>query len=84
MSHRGTLTWLPRLGLALGLALSISACSSTDGFNFFGEREKKLSGERRPVFPNGVPGVDYSAPRAQPTNTNASLDNLPPPTASGI
>ncbi|MGQ3675199.1 hypothetical protein ACT6QH_06865 [Xanthobacter sp. TB0139] len=74
--------WMLRAGLALGLAVSVSGCGSADKFNPFTEKEKKLSGARQPVFPEGVPGVEYGAPRAQPTNTNAQIDALPP--AAGI
>ncbi len=84
MPLHGSIKWLPRLGLALGLSLSAGACSTLENFNPFSERETKLSGTREPVFPDGVPGVDYSAPRAQPANPNAALESLPPPTASGI
>ncbi|MGE4371539.1 MAG: hypothetical protein AB7E29_01360 [Xanthobacter sp.] len=75
--------WLLRTGLAIGLAVSVSGCESIDKFNPFGEKEKKLSGSRQPVFPEGVPGVEYGAPRSQPTNTNAQLDGLPPAAGTG-
>jgi hypothetical protein len=42
----------------------LSACSSLDSFDpseWF-ESKKKLAGERRPVFPEGVPGVTAGVP----------------------
>lgn len=79
MPHRRSLFWLPRLGLALGLAVSVSGCETLEGFNPFGEKDTKLSGDRTPVFPEGVPGLDYNAPRAQPSNANVGLSNQQPP-----
>ena len=58
-----------RLTLVLvfaGLALAAAGCESLDKLNPFGEKEKILPGTRSPVFPEGVPGVDYGAPPPQP------------------
>src|ERR1700730_15794848 len=51
---------------ALALPLAISACSSFDpekltDFEIFNTK-KKLAGERKPVFPGGVPGVTQGVP----------------------
>lgn len=79
MSQNRSFFWLPRLGLALGLAVSVSGCETLETINPFGEKDTKLSGERQPVFPEGVPGLDYNAPRAQPSNANVGLSTPPPP-----
>lgn len=71
-----------RIALALGLALAATGCETLDKFNPFEEKKNPLPGERHQVFPQGVPGVDYSTGLGQPTNANAPID-LPAPSASG-
>jgi hypothetical protein len=39
----------------------LSACDSLDSLEIF-DTKKKLTGERRPVFPDGVPGVTSGVP----------------------
>jgi hypothetical protein len=39
----------------------LSACDSLDSFEIF-DTKKKLTGERKPVFPEGVPGVAGGVP----------------------
>jgi hypothetical protein len=39
----------------------LSACDSLDTFEIF-DSKKKLTGDRRPVFPEGVPGVASGVP----------------------
>lgn len=39
----------------------LSACESLDTFEIF-DSKKKLAGERKPVFPEGVPGVATGVP----------------------
>ncbi len=39
----------------------LSACDSLDTFDVF-DSKKKLAGERKPVFPEGVPGVASGVP----------------------
>jgi outer membrane biosynthesis protein TonB len=39
----------------------LSACDSLDSFEFF-DTKKKLAGERKQVFPDGVPGVTSGVP----------------------
>lgn len=51
-----------------GIALGIAGCESLDKLNPFGEKEKILPGTRTPVFPEGVPGVDYGAAPPQPAS----------------
>lgn len=72
-----------RLALALGLALAASGCETLDKLNPFDQPKKPLSGTRQQVFPEGVPGVDYSRPMSQPSNANAPIDQLPAPPPSG-
>jgi hypothetical protein len=59
-----------RLAIA-ALLLSAAACEDSD---LFAEKEVPLPGVREPLFPNGVPGVDYNAPPAQPSNSNIPID----------
>lgn len=68
---------LLRLAFAAGLALTATGCETLDKFNPFVEKEKVLPGARQKVFPEGVPGVDYSAAPSQPSNSNAAIDRLP-------
>lgn len=73
-SMRRALLLLPVLGLTLGAA----GCETLDSLNPFNEREKKLPGERTPLFPDGVPGVNYDEPPPQPANSTHFT--LPPET----
>ena len=53
-----------RLVLAAVVAAAgpvLSACDSLDTFEIF-DSKKKLAGDRRPVFPEGVPGVSAGVP----------------------
>jgi hypothetical protein len=43
------------------IAPILSACDTLDSFEFF-DTKKKLAGERKPVFPEGVPGVTAGVP----------------------
>jgi hypothetical protein len=55
---------LARLVLAAIVAATgpvLSACESLDSFDIF-DNKKKLAGERKPVFPEGVPGVAPGVP----------------------
>jgi hypothetical protein len=56
--------WWGRLALAAMVAAAgpvLSACDSLDTFEIF-DSKKKLAGERKPVFPEGVPGVASGVP----------------------
>ncbi len=88
-----------RAGLLMGLCLAAAGCSSSGGFDP-GEfdpsaitdklgitSEKKLKGVRRPVFPEGVPGVSQGVPQElykgrQPTNV-AAVPTTPDATTTG-
>ena len=81
---------LIRVALLLApLSLALGACETLENLNPFDEQSKKtpISGERRPVFPEGVPGVQYNAPPTQPSNSNIQVlpqemnqnPDVPPP-----
>ena len=60
---RGRVVW-GRLVLAAMVAATgpvLSACDSLDSFEIF-DSKKKLTGDRKPVFPEGVPGVASGVP----------------------
>lgn len=76
--------------IILALGLSVAACS-TSGHSFdptdllpnswFGDDEK-LPGERKPVFPDGVPGVsDGVPPELIKGNQQAAMETQPAPEA---
>lgn len=75
---------LVRTGLlAAGLALPLAGCESFDLVNLIPDTKKKLPGDRREVFPEGVPGVSKGVPpelvkgyQAPPEETAAAA---PPP-----
>jgi hypothetical protein len=50
------------LGLLLGTGLSLGACDSLDNLTNMLDTKKRLPGDRRPVFPDGVPGVEMGVP----------------------
>ncbi|MEX0753143.1 MAG: hypothetical protein WD073_09495 [Xanthobacteraceae bacterium] len=69
----------------LAVALAVSACSSGQQFdptdlmpeNWFGEKEK-LAGQRKPVFPDGVPGVPEGVPSELiKGNQQAAIETAP-------
>src|SRR5215468_5400107 len=50
------------LAAVVGAAVPVlSACESLDAFDIF-DSKKKLAGERKAVFPEGVPGVSGGVP----------------------
>ena len=56
--------WWGRLVLAAIVAATgpvLSACDTLDTFEIF-DSKKKLTGDRKPVFPEGVPGVASGVP----------------------
>jgi len=73
---RARLHPLLRVALLLApLSLALSACETLENMNPFDDQAKKrpLSGDRRAVFPEGVPGVQYNAPPTQPSNSNINV-----------
>lgn len=81
MAHRPSL--FLRLAIVMALGLGVASCESLEKLNPFEEKKTPLSGERKPVFPQGVPGVNYSAPLAQPANSNVDPTALQPQTQPG-
>ena len=80
MRRTRTSSLLRAAALLAPLALALGACETLQDLNPLDRDDKKpLAGDRRALFPNGVPGVQYSAPPTQPTNSNVALDNMPPP-----
>ncbi|MCP2937630.1 hypothetical protein NK983_33535, partial [Salmonella enterica subsp. enterica serovar Typhimurium] len=53
---------LVALSGALGGCGSMGGFDPTDLFDFL-DTKKKLPGERKPVFPEGVPGLEQGVPR---------------------
>jgi len=62
MNAGATFKLLRSAALAAGLALTLGACESFDLTNLIPDTKKKLPGERRDVFPEGVPGVSKGVP----------------------
>jgi hypothetical protein len=55
------------------LALALSACETMEKLNPFAEKQTPLPGVRKPLFPEGVPGVEFGAAPPQPTNSNIPI-----------
>jgi hypothetical protein len=73
---RGKARSFARIALLIApLSLALSACETLENLNPFDEQSKKkpLAGDRRSVFPEGVPGVQYNAPPTQPSNSNIQV-----------
>lgn len=58
---------------AVPLALGVSGCESMDKYNPFVEKQTPLPGARKPLFPEGVPGVEFGAAPQQPPNSNIPI-----------
>jgi hypothetical protein len=54
------------------LALALSACETMEKLNPFAEKQTPLPGVRKPLFPEGVPGVEFGAAQPQPARPAAS------------
>ncbi|MFT4278352.1 MAG: hypothetical protein QM576_18570, partial [Rhodopseudomonas sp.] len=64
LSHRLIpLAVLVALSGALAGCGSMSSFDPTDMFDFL-DQKKKLAGERKPVFPEGVPGLEQGVPKS--------------------
>ena len=83
-SHR-----LISLAVLLALSSGLAGCGSlggwdpTDMFDFL-DNKKKLAGERKPVFPEGVPGLEQGVPKslykgAQQDQAAVDATPAPPP-----
>src|SRR5580698_11067775 len=56
--------------IVVALSAALAGCSSNFGSNFdpmdmfdFLDTKKKLPGDRKPVFPDGVPGLEQGVPK---------------------
>ena len=71
---RAKISSLFRVAVLLGpLSLGLAACETLEDMNPFDEKKTPLAGDRRQLFPQGVPGVQYNAPPTQPTNSNIQI-----------
>ncbi len=67
--------------VAILLALGVAGCDGLDFFDkldFLTPAKKPIVGDRRAVFPEGVPGVEYGTPPPQPTNSNIPINPAAP------
>lgn len=48
-----------------------AACAD---FDLFEEKKTPIAGDRKALFPTGVPGIEYNAPPVQPTNSNIPVN----------
>ncbi len=63
---------------AAALSLGLAGCEGgLDFLDFMNPTKKPVPGERKPVFPAGIPGIEYNAPPAQPANANIPLSMAP-------
>src|SRR5271170_6284495 len=72
---------LARLGFAMVLAGAtalVSGCDSLDSLQLF-ETKTKLPGERKEVFPEGVPGVTPGVPPEMVKGYREPVETPPPP-----
>jgi hypothetical protein len=65
------------------LPLVLGGCETFDKLNPFQEKQTPLPGDRQPLFPEGVPGVEFGAPPPQPSNSNIPINPNPPPAPQG-
>jgi hypothetical protein len=71
MSRRSRLVVSALLALSIGFA--IAGCETLDKLNPFDQKQPPLPGTRKPLFPEGVPGVEFGAPPPQPSNSNIPI-----------
>ena len=64
----------------VALPLAMAACAD---FDLFEEKKTPLAGDRKQLFPAGVPGVNYNEPPMQPTNSNIPVNTQVSGTALG-
>jgi hypothetical protein len=59
--------------LALSIGFAIAGCETLEKLNPFDQKQPPLPGTRKPLFPEGVPGVEFGAPPPQPSNSNIPI-----------
>src|SRR5947207_9171327 len=62
MRARAAFKLVRTAALAAALALPLAGCESFDLTNLIPDTKKKLPGDRKDVFPSGVPGVAQGVP----------------------
>ncbi|BBF94174.1 hypothetical protein [Blastochloris tepida] len=71
-----------RLALLVAATLAVAGCETMEKLNPFDERKAPLPGDRKPLFPEGVPGVNYGEPPPQPANAPPPAVEQPPEAAT--
>jgi hypothetical protein len=77
---------LARLGFAMVLAAAaalVSACDTLENLGSMLDNKTKLSGDRKPVFPEGVPGVTPGVPPEMVKGYREPVVETPPPPVLG-
>jgi len=75
---------------ALALSFALSACDTSDTLDKlqdmipFGENKKPLPGDRKEVFPQGVPGVPQGVPPDLVKGNQPPPDATPPPQQAAV
>lgn len=59
--------------IVLPLGFALAGCETFEKLNPFAERQTPLPGVRKPLFPEGVPGVEFGAAPPQPSNSNIPI-----------
>ena len=77
-SLRAARNLLAAIVLALGVAGCDTGLDIFDKLDFLTPPKKPVPGDRRAVFPEGVPGVEYGTPPPQPTNSNITINPTAP------
>ncbi len=73
---------LARLGFAMVLAATtalVTGCESLEDIGSLFDTKTKLPGERKPVFPEGVPGVTPGVPPEMVKGYREPVETPPPP-----
>ena len=74
-------TVLAALSCALAGCGTNGSFDPTDALDFL-DTKKKLPGDRKPVFPEGVPGVEQGVPKELYKGAQQQPQDVPPPVAS--
>lgn len=66
------------------MSLAVAGCDTIDSLEFF-DTKKKLPGDRKPVFPEGVPGVSQGIPpELQKGYSEQAAQTAPDPAAAAV